>query len=106
MELEEDAGGKMEKALLFCQAGNIDIYHKYCLKGMLMATSMVYLSNGFSFCTLIPEQFKVECYDGLGYWINLRHDNYKAREIDCSRAENSQYFEVCMNPKTKNISFL
>jgi len=106
MELEVDAGGKMEKALQFCQAGNIDSYHKYCLKGMLMTTSMIYLDNGFSFCNIIPEQFKVECYDGLGFWVKLRHDNDAAREEDCSRAENLQYFEVCMNPKTESISYL
>lgn len=106
MELEVDAGGKMEKALQFCQAGKIDSYHKYCLKGMLMTTSMIYLSNGFSFCTLIPEQFKVDCYEGLGFWISLRHDHDEAREKDCLRAENSQYFEVCMNPKTESISYL
>jgi len=69
-ELETDAAGKMELALLYCQAGNLS-YHKFCFRGMAMKTSFVYLDNGFGFCGLVPKQFKEDCYDGLGYWIKL-----------------------------------
>jgi len=102
-ELESDAGGKMELALLYCQAGNPS-YHQSCFRGMVMKTSMVYLDSGFGFCALVPDQFKEECYDGLGYWIKLRHATDDERKTDCSKAEKS-YFEVCMNPK-KDISYL
>lgn len=103
-ELETDAAGKMELALLYCQAGNLN-YHKFCFRGMVMKTSFVYLDNGFGFCGLVPEQFKEDCYDGLGYWIKLRHVNTEEREKECSRAENT-YFEVCMNPKIEGITWL
>ena len=105
-ELESDAGGKMELALLYCQAGNISSYHQSCFRGMLMKTSMVYLDSGFGFCPLVPEQFKEECYDGLGYWINLRHGSDEEKEKDCSKAENTQYFEICMHPKIEGIAYL
>jgi len=103
-ELETDAAGKMELALRYCQAGNLS-YHKFCFRGMAMKTSFVYLDNGFGFCGLVPEQFKEDCYDGLGYWIKLRHENIEEREKECSRAENT-YFEVCMNPKIEGITWL
>jgi len=103
-ELETDAAGKMELALLYCQAGNLS-YHKFCFRGMAMKTSFVYLDNGFGFCGLVPKQFKEDCYDGLGYWIKLRHGNTEEREKECSRSENT-YFEVCMNPKIEGITWL
>lgn len=104
-ELESDAGGKMELALQYCQAGNSS-YHKSCFRGMLMKTSMVYLDSGFGFCALVPDEFKEECYDGLGYWIKLRHGNVEERKKECSNAENTQYYEVCMNPKIDGIAYL
>jgi len=105
-ELETDAKGKMELAVVFCEAGKISSYREFCFRGMAMKTSMVYLNNGFSFCPLVPEEFKEECYDGLGYWINLRHENDEEKEQNCSRAENTKYLEACMNPKSEGISFL
>jgi len=105
-ELESDAAGKMELALRFCQAGEIPSYHKYCFRGMAMKTSMVYLDSGFKFCSLVPEQFKEECYDGLGYWIKLRQGSDEERKRECSKAENTKYFEVCMNPKIEGITYL
>ena len=105
-ELESDAGGKMELALSYCQAGNIPSYHKFCFRGMVMKTSMVYLDNGFGFCALVPDEFKEECYDGLGYWIKLRHADDEAKEKECSKIQNEQYFEVCMNPKIGGITFI
>ena len=105
-ELESDAAGKMELAWRFCQAGEKSDYHKYCFRGMAMKTSMVYLDSGFKFCSLVPEQSKEECYDGLGYWIKLRHDSDEERKRECSKAENTQYFEICMNSKIEKISYL
>jgi hypothetical protein len=104
-ELETDAGGKMELALKFCQAGN-SAYSKDCFRGMLMKTSMIYLDSGFGFCSLVPGQFKEECYDGLGYWINLRYDNVEEREKECMKAENQQYYDVCLNPNIDGITYL
>jgi len=105
-ELESDAAGKMEIALRFCQAGETSSNHKYCFRGMAMKTSMVYLDSGFKFCSLVHEQFKEECYDGLGYWIKLRQGSDEERKRECSKAENTKYFEVCMNPKIEGITYL
>ena len=105
-ELESDAGGKMELALLYCQAGEMTSYHKFCFRGMAMKTSMVYLDNGFGFCSLVPDEVKEECYDGLGYWIMLRYGNSIEREKECSKIQNEQYVKVCMNPKIDGITFI
>ena len=106
MELESDAAGKMELALLYCQAGKIADYHQLCFRGMAMKTSLVYLDSGFKFCTLVPEENKEECYDGLGYWVKLRYDIDEKRAKECSKAENSQYFEICMHPKIDGVTYL
>jgi hypothetical protein len=105
-ELESDAAGKMELALLYCQAGKIADYHQLCFRGMAMKTSLVYLDSGFKFCSLVPEKNKEECYDGLGYWIKLRYDIDEKIAKECSKAENSEYFEVCMHPKIDGVSYL
>lgn len=102
-ELETDAAGKMELALQFCQAGN-PTYHKDCFRGMVMKTSMIYLDSGFGFCALVPEQFKEECYNGLGYWIKLRHLTEEEKMVDCLKAE-KPYFETCMKA-TSDVSYL
>ncbi len=106
LQLERDAEGEMSKSLLFCTAGNIEEYHKFCLRGMLFSTSTIYLENGFSFCSKIPEQFKVECYDGLGYAIKLRTPIHEDQIEICSKAENSKYVDACMNAKIDGISFI
>ena len=106
LQLERDAKGEITQSLLFCKAGNIKEYQTFCLRGMLFSTSTIYLENGFSFCSKIPEQYKAECYDGLGYWVKLRYLQNEQRIETCSNAENSKYFDICMNAKTDGISFI
>jgi hypothetical protein len=105
-ELESDAAGRMEFAWRFCQAGENSNFHKYCFRGMAMKTSMVYLDSGFKFCSLVPEDAKEECYEGLGYWIKLRHGNDEEREKECLKVENIKYFEICLSPKNEGITYL
>lgn len=95
----------LNKIYLYCENGKRIEYHDYCIRGMLMFTSTRYLDNGFLLCLLIDEKFKHQCYDGLGYSIQLRSIDENQKIELCSKSE-KKYFDVCMNPDMNGISHL
>jgi len=107
-QLEGNISGLISKAVLFCTEGKQSIYHADCFRGMVM-TLVNGNTNpriGFEFCSLIPEEFKVDCYDGLGKWVHMLHSTDEKRSTDCIRAENSYYFEICMNASLESLKLL
>ena len=64
------------------------------------------IDESFEFCKLIPEEFKPDCYDGMGKWIVMLHATDEGRESDCSKAENSEYVDVCVKASLENIILL
>jgi len=107
-QLEGNISGLISKAVAFCTEGKQSIYHADCFRGMVM-TLVNGNTNpriGFEFCSLIPEEFKVDCYDGLGRWVHMLHSTDEKRSTDCIRAENSKYFEICMNASLESLKLL
>ena len=109
-QLEPNIGNSIEAALLLCQAGQKSEYHSDCLKGMLLTIVNVNTNTdrGFSFCKLLPEQYKKDCYDGLGRWILMLQENQgdQLRKEECAKSENDNYFKVCMNSSLESIILL
>jgi len=95
----------LNKIPLVCEAGKRIEYHEYCIRGMLMFTSTQYLDNGFNLCPRLDEKFKHQCYNGLGYWIQLRSIDENQKTELCLYSE-KEYFDVCMNPDMNGISHL
>jgi len=90
---------------MICEAGKRTEYHAYCIRGMVMLTSAVRLDNGFSLCSILDEKFKHPCYDGLGYFIQLRSIDENQKIELCSKSE-KKYFDVCMNSDMNDISHI
>jgi len=90
-----------------CQVAEDPYYYGDCFRGMVMALlNERGIEESFEFCKLIPEQFKEDCYDGIGKWILMLHATDEGRERDCSKAENSEYVDVCIKASLENIILL
>jgi len=63
------------------------------------------LDTGFILCSILDEKFKHPCYDGLGYFVQLRSIDENQKIELCSKSE-KEYFDVCMNPDMNGISHL
>ncbi len=89
-----------------CQMGEQPQYRGDCFRGVVMTiVNNRGTDQAFMFCLRIPEQFKADCYDGLGKWIRMLHVATEARAAECSKAENAQYFETCMKDDLETISY-
>jgi len=79
-------------------------YPSFCLAGILLT----FVNNrgtdeGFEFCSMIPDEYKFECYDGIGKWILMKHSDDKDRKDECSKATNPEYTEICNNASLEDI---
>ena len=61
---------------------------------------------GFFFCKNLPEQYKEDCYDGLGQWIILLEPTESGRLSECIKAESDEYMNICMDATLENIKHL
>lgn len=98
----------IDDALFLCEVGKIKEYHKYCLSGMVMT-----LVNGnknpdlgFSFCSHMPQEYKSDCYGGLGKWVKLLYPDEINRSIECQKAENLHYSQICIRANFDEIKLL
>jgi len=109
-QLEANIGTSIEAAILLCQAGQKSEYHSYCLKGMLLTIVNLNTNTdrGFSLCKGLPEQYKQDCYDGMGMWILMLQENQgdQLRKEECAKSENDNYIKVCMNSSLESIVLL
>jgi len=107
-QLEQNIRGQIDKAVEFCTEGKKSIYHADCFRGMVMTivNGNTDPKIGFQYCSLIPEEFKVDCYDGLGRWVHMLHSTDEGRSTECLRAENSDYFDICMNASLESLKLL
>lgn len=106
-QLSGHFNGVMDLALVMCKGGQ-PVYHTDCLRGLVMTHVNRNTSpdQGFQFCKLLPEEFKVDCYDAMGRWTRMLHSTDEARADECSKAENPDYVQVCMNADLKNLTLL
>jgi len=96
----------LERSLILCQIGQPH-YQTDCFKGMVMTLVDHRGSDeGFRFCKLLPEEFKVDCYDAMGKWAIMLHPTPDGIAEECSKAESLDYFDVCMNSDINGISHL
>ncbi len=107
-QLEQNIRGQIDKAIEFCIEGKQSIYHTDCFRGMVMTivNGNTDPQIGFQYCSLIPEEFKVDCYDALGRWVHMLQSTDEGRSTECVRAENSDYFDICMNASLESLKLL
>jgi len=62
--------------------------------------------QGFVFCRLLPMEFKGDCYDAMGKWVHMLHPTDNRRTVECLKAENSDYVEICINASLESLKLL
>ena len=96
----------MKNSLTLCQLGQ-SIYQGDCFRGMVISIlDHRGIDQAFEFCKILPEQFKVDCYDGMGKWVLMLHSTADGRAKECSKAESSKYFEICMKADLEALRLL
>jgi len=94
-----------DRALYLCEQGDKKELRPYCIEGMLLTLVNVNTdpSLGFSFCKGLSNDYKQTCYDGLGKWVTILSSNNDEKQMLCSKAENRNYYDVCMNSKFDSL---
>jgi hypothetical protein len=88
--------GDMEKAHRYCRNG-LPEYQTYCYRSIAGALAKhKSVDMAFDFCKFLPSRFKAECYDAVGVYVGLLHTQEERRTEECSKAESSEYFDICM----------
>jgi len=95
-----------DKILSDCQKGNIN-YQTYCFAGAVYDTAdQMGISLGFELCQILPQQFKMDCYENLGKWIQTIYFTNEEIVDYCSQINNSKYYEACINANPEEIGLL
>jgi hypothetical protein len=97
---------KIDRALNVCQSGKPE-YHAYCFAGIAgVVVKHKSTDQAFEFCKSIPHQFKNECYVKVGNYIIMRYSTNEGRAEECSKAENSEYSQICMKGSDDDMALL
>jgi len=98
----------MEDAIQLCEAGKNSLHYSECLRGMVMTivNGNTNPEVGFQFCNLLPEHYKVDCYDAVGRWVIMLQPTDERRMVECTKAENSDYLDICMNASLESLKLL
>jgi len=97
---------KLEQLPNTCNKGNPD-FQNSCIVGILyMIANEFRNEKAFELCKVVQEKFKHDCYDTLGKWIHTIHSSIEEIESSCSEAENSKYYEICVNADPKNLALI
>ena len=107
-QFEANTKGRVENAVQLCEAGKNPRYYSDCLRGMAMTVvnGNTNPEQGFLFCKLLPEHYKADCYDAVGRWVIMLQPTDGRRSVECLKAENSDYFDICMNASLESLKLL
>lgn len=95
-----------DKILSNCQKGNLN-FQTYCFAGAVYNTSdQMGISRSFELCQILPQQFKMDCYENLGKWIHTIYFTNEEIENYCSQLNNSKYYQACVNGNPEEIGLL
>ncbi len=95
--------GNMNNMVSMCQKAPQD-YQKDCIQVMVdYLLDQKSADKALEFCKIVPEKFKMNCYDVLGNGVKIFYPKDVANV--CSNAEEN-YYDVCMNgiPQKFNCS--
>ena len=107
-QFEQNIKGRVDNAVELCEAGKQSSYYSDCLRGMVMTVvnGNTNPEQGFLFCKLLPEQYKIDCYDAVGRWVIMLQPTDERRTVECIKAENREYFDICMNASLESLKLL
>ena len=87
----------MNLTVILCGFGDKE-YQPQCIIGaVLLQADHKSTSQAFELCKILPEYSKEACYDALGKWTKMVYGSEIEIEEQCSVAENSKYYDVCLD---------
>ena len=87
----------INRVVELCKFGDEE-FQTECIKGgALVFADQKNIQLGFEVCKISPDYTKVGCYDAIGKWTKLVYGSENDIEEQCSQAENSKYFDICLN---------
>jgi len=96
----------MEKLKSTCLKGD-SAYQSYCFAGVeYMVSQQEGTKRAFEFCKLIPENFKINCYDKVGQWIQSLTSSKDEIEKECSQVETEEQYETCITANPEKLLVL
>jgi len=85
----------LQKVEELCPLAN-DENQKYCYMGTVIAVAdQKGTEHAFSFCKMIPEEFKADCFDMLGKWIHTIYQEDGKIEEECDMGNGKKYSLIC-----------
>lgn len=101
-DLAHESFFDINNSLKICQLGQVQ-YQSDCLMGTVrVVIDHLSLEKGFQYCKAYPDEFKTDCYNLLGKWIDMISDTVEQRKAQCSISENEKYAQICMNASLEN----
>jgi len=96
----------LTKSFEICSNGQPQ-YQKYCFTGIAFAIADHRgIDRTFEYCKIVPEFAKYDCYNELGKWIAMFDITTDARSEQCSKAENDEYYQICINADVSATRFV
>ena len=97
---------KLEMILTLCQKGNLN-YQSDCFSGAAnIVTDQTEINQGLKLCKILPDMFKLDCYNTVGKWIHLIHITQEEIENACSQLKNAEYYQTCIEANPEEIGQL
>jgi hypothetical protein len=79
----------------------------FCLQGAVVTTvDQRGIDKAISFCKMLDDIFKEDCYDTVGKWVNTIGANLQARQDMCSKAETLEYADICNSANPEDLETL
>jgi len=98
--------GKLESILTLCQKGN-QKYQSDCFSGAAnIVTDQSGINQGLKLCKILPDMFKLNCYNTVGKWIHLIHVTQKEIENACSQLKDAEYYQTCIEANPEELGIL
>jgi len=97
---------KLERIIELCQKGNLN-YQKDCFSGAVnIVTDQTGINQGFKLCKILPDNFKLDCYNIVGKWIHTIYFTEEEIVKSCSVLRNAGHYQVCVNANPKEIGLI
>jgi len=98
--------GELERILVLCQKGNLN-YQKDCFSGAVnIVTDQTGIDQGFKLCKILPDNYKLDCYNIVGKWIHTIHITEDEIANYCSQLKNAGHYQVCVNANPEEIGLV
>jgi hypothetical protein len=89
-----------------CQKGD-PVFVTFCLQGAVLTTvDQKGIDEAIAFCKILEVDFKEDCYDTIGKWVNTMGTDMQKRKGMCSKAEALEFVAICNQADPEKLELL